>query len=392
MTAGVVIGGQFVARNYTTFPIQGLMRRCLVNHTVGGVNYYCDPSNSAYKINGDPAILTGADGQVMVEVPQFRYIICTDGDNKYFLIGRSPFSLTKSDLSVVSSAIHPWFLEGGVTSSYKYISAFEAVLKRSGAYVDGTGDQTGTSGDLIHSIYGYYPLTYFHRTERRAYSVDGVFHQYPFWADEAMLLLFLTEYKTWNSQAAIPGYTGASAWALTKRCKTGITASLGNASGSALWENAPSALRCTDDMTGYYIANSFRGIENFYGHLWKWVDGINLQYVGSPLTEASVYLCNTPANWADGTATNYTDMGIDLPLSSGYQRNLHDGCFLPNSVSGGSSTTYVTDYFYASSSAGWRALRSGGGLRYGAYAGGMDRHAANAASTQNAEIGGRVVA
>jgi len=393
-TAVQVDRKQIVSWAFSRYIIQEGMARCVISNT-GALQYLLHPTDSTKKLDGTDADLSGADGQVMVRVPMFWYAIFTDGDYKYFLISKMPFSVYRPTAgTLVTAEVHPWFYEGGLStpSPYKYISAFEGVLYRGGVNVDGTGSQTGTSGDLIRSVYGYIPLTYFHRTERRTYSADGVFHQFPYWANEAMILLYFTEYKSWNSQGLIPGYTEGGSWDFAKVCKTGITVGLGNASGSVLWQNADSGLRCSTDQTGKYVANSYRGIENFFGHVWKWTDAINIEYVGSPLTSARIYISNNPSQFADGTATNYTDIGLDFPLASGYQRNLHDGTLLVNNVTGASSSTFIRDYFYASSGAGWRALRSGGYLPAGAGAGVAYRAAANAATNRDAYIGGRLSA
>ena len=66
------------AENYTA--IQSLMKRCVLNAD-GSVKYYLDPNNSNYKEDGALADLTGADGNVMVEVPKTytRYEYSTTG-------------------------------------------------------------------------------------------------------------------------------------------------------------------------------------------------------------------------------------------------------------------------------------------------------------------------
>ena len=518
-TKGIVVNGVFIAVDYTTYPIQEKMRRCIMDNT-RAVQYYLHPENSALKTDGGTANLDGSDGQVVVEVPKFEYLITEDGDYKYLLVSENSFYLTLSDTSKEYSRVHEWFNEGGDLAEYKYFSAFEGVLKQiasaeimpnqvdrdfSGAsawanvdinayddtgdltitasaadqyctlveasaptvvgrkytmqfdvanlvgtwtikdfdgvqtigqitsdgasqtidftavatgggfrlvadadtssmdfdnvslkrwagYIDGTGDQTGTAGDLIHSVYGYIPLTYFTRIERRTYSVDGIFHQLGYWANEAIILLMLTEYGSWNSQSWLPGYTEGTPWDFSKVCKTGITAQLGNVSGSISWADAPSGLRCSYDWSGtpsIILANSYRGIENIFGHLWKWVDGINIQFIGNLLTDVDVYVCNDPDNWAEDTSTNYTDLGIDLPLVNGYQKTLHNGCLLP-SAGGGDSATYICDPYYASAAAGWRALLSAGNLTAGAGAGFACRNSSDDGSNRNPSIAGRL--
>lgn len=406
MTPGVVISGVFYPWDYADMPVHDLCgKRCVRHHTDGTVAYYLDAEDSTLQADGStPADLTGASGQVMSEFSQFHYIRKNDGDYRYFLVGTGSFSLKLSDGSSLASAVHPWFYEGGLSTpaAKKYIGAFEGVLWAAsagggaGAYVDGTGVSLYAPGDKLHSVYGYKPMTYITRAEyRAATAVDGDYHQYGFHANEALLLLYLTKYKGWNSQSLLPGYTEGGAFDIAKVCKTGITVHLGNRDGSVTWADAPAELRCSYDFSGsptIALANSFLGVENFYGHVWKWLGGINVQFIGAPMTDADVFLCNDPAAWANDTASGYDDTGLDLPLVGNYITDIADGYFLPIEASGGGSGTFLTDYYYAPVSAGWRAPQSGGGLNSGASAGAAALSANSAASNRYANIGGRSAA
>lgn len=55
--------------NYQDLPVQSLMRRCVVNDS-GVVLYYLDENDFTKKEDGSAADLSGAVGQVMVEVPE----------------------------------------------------------------------------------------------------------------------------------------------------------------------------------------------------------------------------------------------------------------------------------------------------------------------------------
>ena len=65
------------AKGYTA--IQSLMRRCVVKAD-GTVNYYLNPDNSNFKEDGTPSVLTGADGNVMVEIPKHYIKVETVGN------------------------------------------------------------------------------------------------------------------------------------------------------------------------------------------------------------------------------------------------------------------------------------------------------------------------
>ena len=81
------------SENYTA--IQSLMKRCVLNAD-GSVKYYLDPNNSNYKEDGTLADLTGADGNVMVEVPKayIRYEYSATGGAGSDTVHRWEISLT----------------------------------------------------------------------------------------------------------------------------------------------------------------------------------------------------------------------------------------------------------------------------------------------------------
>jgi len=331
-----------------------------------------------------------ADGAMMVEIPACQYIMCADGNYKYFLIGEGAFTFKKSDNTIITSDWHPWFLEGGVFRPYQYIGAFESVWwdATDSLYHSHDGSTVYSTGDKAVSMPGFKPMTYQGRQEFRILhsNLGANYHTESYYADEFISLLFITEYGTLNSQSALPGYTEAS-WAYAAVRTTGRTMLLGNVSGSIEPKLASGevdyALGTTYGIVaGEKIANSYRGVENIFGHIWKWLDGINFN-------ERKIYLCNSPASWAEDTATGYTDTGLSIPTDA-YQTNFHAGLMLPSAASGGGSSTYICDYLY--SAAGWRPLFAGGALTHGAGAGVFSRAANSAGSTRGADIGSRAAA
>jgi len=342
-----------------------------------------------------------ADGAVYVEVPQFSYVWTEDGVNTYFIISLYPFQFNKSDGAVVKSAVHPWFYEGNIPipASKKYFSAFESVWYNSGAYKDHDGSTLGVNGDKAVSLPGYNPLTNQFRRTATAYQNYGGLHaafganhhSQGFYAYEAIWLLMTIEYASLNGQSYLPGFTDASAFLYAHTRKTGRTMRLGNASGSIVVDLAGKDSGLSGILAaGKYVANSYRGIENLFGHVWKWVDGININFGA---TEGRIYLSNNPAQWSENTATNYTDTGFGFPLTDGYVSALHPGRLLTKLVAG-SGVTYLCDYFYQpGASAGWRGLLSGGDLHYGAYAGPEFLCATDSGSgDRSASVGGRAAA
>ena len=186
--------------------------------------------------------------------------------------------------------------------------------------------------------------------------------------------------KTFYSQSMIgAGISNVTDWAAYNDyyliAPSGNSNTIGNVSG-----NNAGSTSCATEASKYM---SYRGIENWYGHIWKWLDGINTNNNRS-------YICNVIANLADDTTTNYTDIGTNNINSTGYQATLLNIArgFLPASV-GADGVTKITDYYYQT--AGWRVAISGGAAdAYGALAGGFSL-ALNAGSAASAShIGGRL--
>ena len=341
-----------------------------------------------------------ADGAVYVEVPEFHYVWTEDGTNTYILISPVPFIFRKPSAgTLVESQVHPWFFEGGVYSPTKYYSAFESIWYNSGAYKDHNGSTIGVSGDKAVSLPGFTPLTRQYRLTATAYecfsglhaAFGSTHHTAGFYAYEAIWILMTTEYASLDGQTYLSGFTAADGWSYAYCRKTGRTMGLGNTSGGIVVDLAGLDSVLSGHLSaGLYVANSYRGIENIYGHIWKWVDGININW-GS---NGRVYLSNNPAQWAENTAINYEDTGDGMPTSNGYSSALFPGRLLTKSVAGGSTTYYLCDYFYQpGASAGWRGFLAGGILDAGVAAGPAYLAANNSGSgTRHASIGGRAAA
>ena len=100
MLAGIAAGSSPGAY---ALPIQANMRRCVVSDT-GVVQYYLDPADSTKKADGSAADLTGAAGQVMVEVPAFwvRYSYASN-----------THQWDISEFPLPGFSLHPAFIKNG---------------------------------------------------------------------------------------------------------------------------------------------------------------------------------------------------------------------------------------------------------------------------------------
>jgi len=340
------------------------MRRCLLRDDLT-VNYYLDPTNSALKADGSASVLTGADGQVMVEIPAF-YVKFTPGSNRNYAVSLLPSP---------GYTLHPAFMKDGEFVPYRYYGAYDACVYNGSVYESGLNyDNNWSSGQnwsadgaaaKLSSVSGIYPAVGATRANFRTMAANrGTgWRQVDFYLENAIQMLYLVEYGSFNSQAKLGdgnvgvtnAYNAPSSGNQTDspHSVAGKSNSIGNASTNTS-SGASSGTRDTAFM-------SYRGIENWYGNCWNWVDGFNIN-------NNQGYVSNTRANFADDTATNYDSLGAPMAASNGWVTNVQqlEFGFLPSAV-GGSSTTYLADYYYQNT--GWRVALLGGSANYGANAG-----------------------
>jgi hypothetical protein len=232
------------------------------------------------------------------------------------------------------------------------------------AVISNQRDYTATTGDKLSSVSGKVPVSYLTRANSRklAKNRGTGWHQMGYDESNAVELLMLIEYGTFYIQniAEIgPGITGVGDWLGYNNYNPFAPSGNGNSIGNTTGDNAGAAT-CAGDKAKYC---RYRGIENPYGHVAKWIDGININ-------NNVPYATSNHANWADDVTTNYDATGVTLASSNGYQNTLVNSSrvMLPATVGGtASSTVKITDYYYQSS--GWRVASLGGGAAYGASAG-----------------------
>lgn len=352
---GVLVGvatGSSPGNNY--LPIHSDMKRCILNDA-GVVQYYLCATDSTDKADCSTASkLDGTDGQVMVEIPKFYYRYdynATSSKHRWMI----------AETELPSFTLHPAFTKNGSEVDYRYIGAYEGTWwDANNGYQDsdndktdqdGLGDTLDTANDKLASVSGINPLTDETRAEFRLIAAKrgAGWRQQDYDLVSAIQLLYLTEYASFYSQSAIGmGRTELTGGTWTKDSYIGVTGK-SNGDGNATANTG-------GDTNDAYM--SYRGIENFFGNIWVWVDGFNIN-------NNIPYVHNTDTEFADDTDTNYTRLedtggaGITLHNAEGYQVTLEqiDRGFLPASV-GGSSSTYITDYYHQAGV--WRgALLSG---------------------------------
>lgn len=385
-------------------PLQSLMRRCILKDN-GTVNYYLHANDSTKRDNGAAANLTGADGQYMVELPDMYVRFETDGDISRHLQSTEPlpgFRLWRKD----------------------YVSAVEATVQRSTTTLcsvvnkdaDYRGGNNDASRDGTYKTQLGMPATQISLTNFRAYarkrgSTEWNCNLYQ--THRKLWWLFAVEYANFNSQDAFNaeldenGYHqgGLSSGVTTLNgtkwntfnnyypfVPCGTTNSLGNHSGVVEFTMPD---EYDPGVPTKVNVPSYRGVENPFGHIWKWTDGCKCliqSETDGGLSE--FYVCDDPAAFTSSGVVNY-DLRGNLPRKEGYVKKLilgEHGEIMPLEVGGG-STTYFCDYFYTnipSSGVSERGVLFGGSAAAGTNAGFVSAITDYTAAHAHASIGSRL--
>jgi len=307
-----------------TMPVHNDVRHAVVNDD-RTPNYWLDNIRLDLKANGDPADLSGADGQVMGLIPShYRKIWLANGKENW--------------------AVSLFPLKGFTHVPARWYATFPATL---------------ATGDKLESVAGKYaqtsktPVQFLQYARNR--SADWYPITYPAVFDLAVLIMIET--ANFDFQTAVSqGLTNAN---------------------STDWNNFnaynPLYLNGLDKSTEVLTGQSSLVIENFVGGVsplntqvavyrqWRLLTGVfeflaGLNIFNSVENGAQAYVCDTPADLAYNTTVGHTFLG-NLAEADGYIKEMLTGSLLPKVV-GGSSSTYYADYHNSNydndPASGWR--------------------------------------
>ena len=246
--------------------------------------YYGDPT---FKFNG-------SNGEVLTRIPEFYYKRYVANNYEYILISKE-----KKDGYIKSEQFS--------VGRYTYSGSASRVYSRS----------------------GYEPFRNYNITNARAYARalgDG-FGQMD-WHYFIIQMLYLVEYANYDCQTTLG--QGRTASSNTTPNNSGGCDSLGMRSG------------CLGNDGTYSVI--YRGIEDPYGNIWQFIDGINIQ-------NHKPYICYDANKYAVDTFTgSYHALNYAMPSANGYASKLGYDSNNPlvslTTEAAGSSTTNMCDYYY----------------------------------------------
>lgn len=335
----------------------------------------------------------GTPVQVMVKQPKFYYKVVpleTEpiANGKGYHMRKARYYV--SDNPKTGFKLHPAFIHDGIEQPCVYLAAYEGTLfdTSANAYILDDSQIADFADDKLCSIANAKPASGLTQnlTRRNCGKLaenrgSGWFQSYAALIS-ASQLLFLVEYASFNTQTKIGnGVIGKADDGATNMSEnTGATATLGNASGNVTNSNG-------------FMSVSYRGEENLWGNIWKFIDGLNIYAYGVH----ELYVADH--DFTENIKTSpYKNAGITLAKESGYVSAMayneeFDWLFFASEVNknGANSALPVGDYFYQNHTyEGFLVALLGAGWVGGSAAGGFCWYVDAAAGYRHRYIGGRL--
>ena len=389
--------------DFDKFSMYGGRKRCNVSDG-GTINaYYGDEGYTE----------DGSNGQVMVYQPKFYYLVCPlEYDRQETGYG---YHLRKANYYVSETQragfkLHPAFYDkNGNEVDYILMSAYEGCIydTSANAYMLNDEQVMDASKDKFSSIAGARPATGVSQNltrpniEQMAKNRGEGWHSFGIKTASMEQLLMIVELGMMNLQTAIgqgvvnlPWTTGTDTTS-SYAGVTGSTASLGNGTGRATETTTYEGGVATKNTADGKTSICYRGVENFWGNIWKFAYGVNIWGNGK-MAGGMPYICSD-FNYAEGKNTdNYEGAGFTVTKANGYISAMgystkYDWLFMASECLGNSSLP-VGDYTYITENLnGYRVARLGGSWNIGSYAGGFYWSLNDGVGYRLRYIGGRLV-
>lgn len=350
---GVRVGNMQLHRE---LPVQSKMRRCLLDRD-GGVKEYLD---NEFSWGG-----SYLDYAVMTEMPEHWYKLYFNGTKFRMMLSEIPLPGYKHvDKFYISTHEARMYRTDNLLCS----AAGASKLSDPNSINFRGGDNTAEWDNTYRSLLGC-PVTNLTRDQFRqaARKRGSGWEMYTYNAHKTLFWLFAVEYATLDSQKPFnaqkdangfaqgglgPGPTQMTDWTNFNNANPlipcGYTNEFGNGSGEKAYvvKNASGGTHAT------LMANRYRGIENPFGHIWKYTDGANIQVTTGDAGLSILWTTDDPSNFSDTSYTGYDKKG-NICRTNGYAKKTllgEDGDIVATEI-GGSSSTYWCDYYATNTSA-----------------------------------------
>lgn len=377
--------------DFDKFEMFGGRKRCNV-----------DDDGTIVAWHGDPLYTEdGTMGQVMVYQPKFYYLVCPVVYDPIKSTGLG-YHLRKANYYVSAKPragfrLHPAFYdENGNQVDYILMGAFEGSIYDTSAKAylkndEQVADFTASTGDKFSSIAGVKASSGKTQNltrpniEQMSKNRGAGWHLENIKIASMNQLLMMIEMGQMELQTAIgKGVTELDDTPNTENNSvvTGGTSSLGNKTGKA------------DGVNGK-VSISYRGLENPWGNIWKFIYGVNIWGNGK-MDGGQPYICKD-FNYSENKNTdNYIGAGFTVANKNGYISAMAysptcDWLFMASETDGNSSVP-VGDYTYITQNLnGYRIALLGGAWYSWGDAGGFVWTLNYGVGSRYRYVGGRLV-
>lgn len=374
--------------DFNIYPMFGGRKRCNVNDDGEITAWYGDEEFTE----------DGTNGQVMVYQPVFWYKVNPielepQNDGIGYHIRQAEYYVSSKPRTGFKR--HPLFYDkNGDEIDFVLLSAYEGCIydTSEGQYLKNDEQSMSESEDKFSSISDAKPasgktqsLTRLN-VEKLAQNRGEDWHGDLIKAESANQLLMIIEMGAMNLQTAIgQGVVSVADTPANENnsIKTGATSELGNYTGQAEGETGKAAI-------------SYRGMENPWGNIFKFVYGVNIHGNGNQ-KGGIPYICNDFEFAESKNSDNYESAGFTVANENryisamGYGNEDLDWIFFASETTVNSSIS-VGDYTYVTANLnGYRMARFGGGWSNGASTGGFCWSLLDGVGFRSRSIGGRLV-
>lgn len=332
-------------------PLLDCFKPCVIANDSDEPAYFLRKDDLTKKLDGTVATLTGADGDVMIQVSK--------------LYGRVTKVGNKAKISIMN------FKEYDDCFCFNDIAGTENDYLYRGRYK--AGEASGDSSHVMRSISGVVPMVSMTRaTGRTRAAARGTgYHQNNPYLLFLWEFMFMLLFKTRQSQ-------GALGQGRTKGTNTSAEACGWSDDKNWIWGNQNGE----DGVV-------FLGVEDFYGNVWEWVDGIVLDNLTYKLTRDPSKYNDTGNNYEISAPSGLTAAANHGKYTTQLQFTNDLGCLPANSgTTGSGSNTFFCDYLWVAESV--QVASFGGRWSSGADAGAFSWDLAYSAGVAGAAVGSRL--
>ena len=381
---------------HRSLPIQSAYRGCVANGNV--INYYLDPNDWSKKADGTNSVLDGTDGSVRVHTPKFYGKGGEDGNKRWVRISTIQIDSSWVEIPELLVDAYRCTVDQTDAENLKAASVVNTTTQFRGGDNSTTYDQYLES-DQFRTLLGK-PRTNVTRANMRTYAKNAgsellsyeLYKWIFYWA-------WVIEYATFDSQATYnaeltsegyhQGGLGAGVtsgnynhWEYYNNANPvtpcGYLNEFGNGTGIKEMTCVMPTTSGGDPTQSYtFQVPRWRGFDNPFGDIWTNLDGI---VIDTPTTGASdtgvlptAYIITDPEKYTDDLEEAKTNAvrSLQQPHGKRYIKEWHIGVnadMIPKAV-GGTSSTYMCDYYWVNYDDTPETLFVGGLLSYDSFAG-----------------------